>query len=108
MATHHAKPGETVNLATWADDLAKEKTKAIVKTDAMELIRLVLSAGAHLPHHKVPGPITVQCVKGKIEFTAMGATQEMQAGELLHLAPGEPHSVKAIENAVILLTIIFK
>ena len=107
MATQHAGPGEIVNLETWANDLEIDKTKAIVKTDQMELIRLVLPEGACIGKHKVSGPITVQCVKGKIEFEAMGTIQELQAGELLHLMPAEPHSVKAQTDAVILLTIIF-
>ena len=107
MATRHATPGEIVNLNTWANDLDVDQTKAIVKTDQMELIRLVLSAGDKIPSHKVSGPITVQCVKGKIEFEAMGGIQELQAGELLHLMPAEPHSVKALSDAVILLTIVF-
>lgn len=108
MATHHATPGEVVNLETWAEDLATDQTKAIVKTEEMEIIRLVIPAGKDIPNHKVSGPITVHCIKGRIEFTAMGATQELAQGELLHLMPGEPHSVKAVENAVVLLTIIFK
>ena len=108
MATLHAKPGEIVNLVTWADDLPADQTKAIVKTEEMELIRLVLAAGKVLPNHKVAGPITVHCIEGKIEFTTMGATQELAQGELLHLMPEEPHSVKAIEQSVVLLTIIFK
>ena len=49
MATHHAKPGEIVDLQTWAADLPKEHTKAIVKTDEMELIRIVLPAGKGIP-----------------------------------------------------------
>lgn len=107
MATHHANPGEIVDLQTWAADLPKEHTKAIVKTDEMELIRMVLPAGKGIPNHKVEGPIIVQCVAGKIAFTAMGATQVMNYDQLIHLLPGEPHSVKAIEDSVILLTIIF-
>ena len=43
MATHHANPGEIVDLQTWAADLPKEHTKAIAKTDDMELIRIVLT-----------------------------------------------------------------
>ena len=108
IATHHASPGEVVNFETWASDLTTDQTKAIVKTKEMELVRLVLPAGKEIPNHKVSGPITVHCINGRIEFTAMGATQELSQGELLHLTPGEPHSVKAIENAVVLLTIIFK
>ncbi len=107
MATVHAGPGEIVNLETWASDLETDKTKVIVKTDQMELIRLVIPAGEGIATHKVPGPITVQCIKGSIEFEAMGSTQELHAGELLHLLPAEPHSFKALHDAVILLTIIF-
>lgn len=108
MATRHVKPGEIVNLKTWADDQPDARTKAIVKSEEMELIRLSLPAGKEIANHKVSGPITVHCIKGRVEFTAMGATQEISQGELLHLMPGEPHSVIAVENSVVLLTIIFK
>ncbi len=107
MATHHANPGEIVDLQTWAADLPKEHTKAIVKTDDMELIRIVLPAGKGIPNHKVPGSITVQCISGKIAIIAMGVTQKLNYNQLLHLMPGEPHSLKAVEDSVVLLTIIF-
>jgi len=108
MATNSAAAGEIVNLETWADDQPHSRTKAIVKTDEMELIRISLPSGKVLPKHKVSGPIIVQCISGVIEFTAMGATQELSSLKLLHLMPGELHSIKAVEDAVILLTIIFK
>lgn len=108
MATHHANPGEIVDLQTWAADLPKEHTKAIVKTDEMELIRIVLPAGKGIPNCKVTGPITIQCVSGKIAVTTMGATLQLNYNQLIHLTPSEPHSLKAIEDSVALLTIIFK
>jgi len=108
MATHHAKPGEIVDLHTWAADLPKEHTKAIVKTDEMELIRIVLPAGKGIPNHKVTGPITIHCVSGKVGISTMGATQELNYNQLIHLKPGELHSLKAVDDSVVLLTIIFK
>ncbi|QMU61283.1 MAG: hypothetical protein GKR92_06070 [Gammaproteobacteria bacterium] len=108
MATHHANPGEIVDLQTWAADLPKEHTKAIVKTSGLELIRIVLPAGKGIPNHKVSGPISIQCISGKVAITTMGATQELNYNQLLHLMPGEPHSLKATEDSVVLLTIIFK
>ncbi len=106
MATHHAAPGEIVDLASWADDLPSEKTKAIIKTNEIELARLVIPKGKEYPNHKVSGPIVVQCIQGKIEFTAMGATQELHSGQLLYLIAGELHSLKGVEDSVILLTIL--
>ena len=108
MATHHAKPGEIVDLQTWAADLPKEHTKAIVKTDEMELIRIVLPAGKGIPDHKVPGSVTIQCVAGKIAIITMNVMQQLNYNQLIHLNANEPHSLKAIEDSVVLLTIIFK
>ena len=108
MATHHASPAEIVDLDTWANDIPNEQTKAIVKTEEMELARLVIPAGKEIPTHKVSGPIVVHCINGKIEFTAMGTTQMLISGQLLHLLPDEPHSLKAVEDSVVLLTIVFK
>jgi len=108
MATNQAKASEIIDLKTWAQDLPNEQTKAIVKTDAFELVRLVIPAGKEIPTHKVSGPIIVHCINGKIEFTATGSTQVLIAGQLLHLMPDELHSVKSLEDSVVLLTIIFK
>jgi quercetin dioxygenase-like cupin family protein len=107
MATHHASPSEIVDLETWAQDLPNEHAKIIVKTHEMELARLVFQAGDEFPNHKVSGPIVVHCIKGEIEFTAMGVTRTLKPGQLLYLMPDEPHSIQAIADAVVLLTIIF-
>ena len=108
MATHHASPVEIVDLGTWAQDVPDEKTKVIVKTDEMELVRLVLPAGKEFANHKVLGPCVIHCITGEIECAAMGRTQVLTSGQLLYLLPDEPHSVRAVVDSVVLLTIIFK
>jgi quercetin dioxygenase-like cupin family protein len=108
MATHHASPGEVVDLATWAQDVPNEKTKVIAKTGEMELVRLVLPAGKEFADHKVSGPCVIHCITGEVECPAMGTTQALTSGQLLYLMSGEPHSVKAVVDSVVLLTIIFK
>jgi quercetin dioxygenase-like cupin family protein len=108
MATHHATPGEIVDLATWAQDVPNEKTKVIAKTDEMELVRLVLPAGKEFADHKVSGPCVIHCVTGEVECPAMGKIQALTSGQLLYLMPGEPHAVRAVVDSVVLLTIVFK
>tara|TARA_R110002167_G_scaffold134882_3_gene321182 strand:+ start:176 stop:514 length:339 start_codon:yes stop_codon:yes gene_type:complete len=107
MATHHASPSEVVDLETWAQDLPKDHAKAIVKTPNMELARLVFRAGETFESHKVTGPIVVHCINGMIEFTSMGTTCTLKAGQLLYLLPNELHSLRAVTDAVLLLTIVF-
>jgi|GEM_PF-2417930 hypothetical protein len=53
----------------------------------------------------VGGEIIVQCLEGQVAITDSGQTQELHAGELLYLPAGEPHSVKGVEPASLLLSI---
>jgi quercetin dioxygenase-like cupin family protein len=50
----------------------------------------------------------IHCITGEVECPAMGATQALTSGQLLYLMPGEPHSVRAVVDSVVLLTIVFK
>jgi len=72
----------------------------------VEVIRLVVPAGKEIEEHKAKGEIVVQCLEGRVAFTAFGKTQNLEAGKLLYLPTGEPHTVKGIENASLLLTIL--
>ena len=108
MATHHASAGEVVDLDSWAQDVPGNHSKAIVKTDDMEIARLVILAGKEFSDHKVPGVTVLHCIKGKIEIKAMGTTRTLSRDQLLYLAPGESHSVTAMVDSIVLLTIIFK
>ena len=103
MSLPHAKPNQIIELPL-RTALCISRTMTVVQTADLELIRLVLPAGKLLPTHKSPGEITVQCLEGRVEFTAEGKTQELTAGQLLYLAASEPHSLKGIEDSSLLVT----
>lgn len=106
MAIPHAKPGEVIDVRPLGAGLATAKTSTLLKTDKIEIIRLVMLAGKVLAEHKAPGEITVHCLEGKIAFTAIDQTRELTAGELVFLPAGEPHTVQCLEDASFLLTIL--
>jgi quercetin dioxygenase-like cupin family protein len=70
------------------------------------VIRLVVPAGKEIEEHQAKGELVVQCLEGRVAFTAFGKTQHLDAGTLLYLPTGEPHSVKGIEDASLLLTVL--
>jgi quercetin dioxygenase-like cupin family protein len=105
MSIQHAKPGEVIPLPL-GSALRSSKTTTLAKTADLELIRIVLPAGKELPTHKVPGEITVHCLEGRVTFTAAGHDHELAAGQLLYLVGGEPHSVKALEDSSLLVTLL--
>src|SRR5579871_2348644 len=106
MAIPHAKPGEVVDVRPLASALASAQTTTLVRAEQVEVIRLVVPAGKQIEEHKAKGEIVVQCLEGRVTFTAFGKTQTLEAGNLLYMPKGEPHSVKGIENASLLLTVL--
>jgi quercetin dioxygenase-like cupin family protein len=106
MAIPHAKPGEVVGVRPLGSALASAQTKTLVRAEQVEVIRLIVPAGKEISEHKAKGEIVVQCLEGRVAFTAFGKTQNLEAGKLLYLPTGEPHSVKGTENASLLLTIL--
>ena len=108
MAIHHANPAEVINIQPLGSKLGSTKTHTLFKTDAMEVIRLVMPAGKQIAEHKAPGEITVHCLEGRIEFTANGKTQEIKAGEMLYLEAAQPHALEAIDDSTVLVTILHK
>lgn len=106
MTNSYANAGEVIDISTPEGDLETAKTKTLVKTDDLEIVRLMIKAGQSLPRHSASGILSVQCLAGCVQFTALGSTQELTAGKLIHLPSQEPHSVECVETAALLLTII--
>ncbi|MGL4462793.1 MAG: cupin domain-containing protein [Planctomycetia bacterium] len=105
MAIPHAASGEVIDIRPLGDQLAGAATRTLVKTDELEVIRLVVPAGKLIPPHKVAGPITVQCLEGGVEFSAHGQWLPLGPGYMLHLAGGELHALKGVVDSSVLLTI---
>ncbi len=77
----------------------------LLKTDRFKVIRIIMASGDELAEHQAPGAITVQCLEGKLTFTALGETHALAAGDILYLEAKIPHAVRCLENATFLLTI---
>jgi quercetin dioxygenase-like cupin family protein len=106
MAIPHAQPGEVINVRPLGPNLATAHTQTLIRAEQVEVIRLIVPAGKEISEHRAKGEITVHCLEGRVALTALGKTQHLQAGELLYLPTGEAHTVKGIENASLLLTIL--
>ncbi|MCA8991908.1 MAG: cupin domain-containing protein [Planctomycetaceae bacterium] len=108
MATHHAQPGEVIDVKPLGAALADAKTTTLFKAESVEVIRLVLRAGKVIDKHSAPGEIIVQCLEGQVAFTTLSETKELGPGQLLYLNAAEPHAVRCIEDASLLVSIVRK
>jgi quercetin dioxygenase-like cupin family protein len=106
MALQHAVSGERIKLQRGEDDIANFTSVALIKTDHMELIRLVVTKDKPVPEHRVEGEMTLLCVEGEIAFDAHGRTTILRPDEMVYLAGGEPHTIRANRDSVALMTIL--
>ena len=106
MALPHASSGQIVDILSAEGKLPSAQSYALFKSAQLEVMRVVLPAGKAFPPHRVAGEITVQCLEGRIDFSVDGASQELRAGQLLHLAGGVLHGLVGLEDASALVTIV--
>lgn len=109
MAIPHAAPGQVIDLLTeepTSTSANQQRTTVLAKSERLELIRLVLPAGKQIAEHRAPGDLTVQCLSGEVDFTALGRSQTLSPGKLLYLSAHEPHALSARSDATLLLTLL--
>ena len=105
MAMSHANSGEALDIRPLGAALSTSQTVALFKSKNLEVMRLVLTKGKGMPMHSVPGDITLQCIEGSIALVVDGQNKELRAGQLMYLSGGVPHSLTAVADATVLVTI---
>ncbi|HEX2802612.1 MAG TPA: cupin [Sphingomicrobium sp.] len=106
MALHHLGPGEPAHLPSRLAD-GNGRAVALVKTDRFEAAQLVLAAGESIARHSVPGYATIQCLNGTV-LLETDETIELKSGDWLYLDRAQEHSVQAVDDSSLLLTILFE
>jgi len=105
MALDHASPWQPIDLSPLGEALRQSATHAIVKTHALELMRVVLRAGQAMPAHEVYGETTILCIEGAVDVDGDGQRCRLQAGQLVLLPAQARHRVQAVEDASLLVTL---
>jgi len=108
MAIAHLQAGDVVNVVPLGAALSETRTHALFKSDDLEVIRIVMTTGDTMPAHTVAGEITVQCIEGQVILTCDAGERELTAGQLIHLGRNDPHALRCVENASLLLTIALR
>ena len=65
---------------------------------------IALRAGAELGEHESPGPATLMVIHGRVRLVAGDATVEL-SGHRISPVPDARHSLHAVEDSVVLLSV---
>ncbi len=104
MALPHAESGQIIDISPLGDRLRSSVSTALFKAQDLEVMRLVLLAGKGIPPHKVSGDVTIQCIEGVVAVSSKEA-RTLQANQMLYLRGDEVHSLQALQDASVLLTL---
>jgi quercetin dioxygenase-like cupin family protein len=87
----------------WADN--DRHGSSLVKGDGINVALMMLKASAKLQAHHTRAPITIQVIVGKINLIASGKSQVATAGMLIALDRAIEHSIEAVEESALVLTV---
>jgi nucleotide-binding universal stress UspA family protein/mannose-6-phosphate isomerase-like protein (cupin superfamily) len=101
-----AKPGQIIDVRPLGPALASTPTRKLAASQGIEIARLILPAGKEVFEFRNKGTLVAHCLEGRVAVTVLGKTQVLEAGQLIYLPKEEPHTLKGVENAALLLTVV--
>ncbi len=81
-------------------------SKTILDKPVGTITLFAFDKGQKLSEHQVPYDAVVELLDGKAKLTIGAKEQEVSAGEIIIMPGNVPHSVVAVENFKMLLTMI--
>jgi len=81
-------------------------SKVIYRDDALNVTVFGLDAGEGLSEHQASQAAVVQVLSGRLRFIVDGEDLDLRPGSWLHMSPGTPHALEAMEPTVMLLTLV--
>lgn len=86
--------------------IAGHRQITLLRRGPMTVVLFVFEPGGQLPEHQAPGDIIIHVLSGQMDVTVADETVSLSGGQLLALAPQQPHAVQARTDAAMLLTVL--
>lgn len=80
-------------------------SRALLTEPNLRMTLFGFAPGQELSEHTSTWRAVIQILSGTSKWTIDGQTRELGAGEVLHLPPGVPHAVQAVERFSMLLVL---
>lgn len=81
-------------------------SRTVVSNDAARVVVFAMDAGQELTDHSAARPVVVQVIEGRLTFTVAGQSHDLDAGDVVYLAPGERHAVLALTPCRFVLVLV--
>ena len=79
-------------------------SQAVLTAPGLRMTLFHFAPGQELSEHTTPARALVQVLSGSCDFAFSGGVRRLVAGDLVHLPPGAPHAVRAVDDLSLLVT----
>jgi len=88
--------------------ISKEATtsRVLVNNDVLRHVMFTRDAGQVLTEHTSTRAVIINILEGRFRFTINGKDNEVVPGDVIYLAPNDPHAVEALEPSRMSLTLV--
>jgi quercetin dioxygenase-like cupin family protein len=83
----------------------KPQITMMYESSVSKEIRICMAKGNIMKEHKAPGAISIMLLRGKLLLGSQGDETVMEEGEMVSFEPKVPHSLEAMDECVIRLTL---
>lgn len=108
MSIQHFAPGDIIDISPVGGNLEATASATLIRENHIEVFRFVLKSGKSTPEHTAAGDLTIQCLQGVVELTMHSRVQVLEANQLVYLKADDAHTVKALADSVLLITILLR
>ncbi|KAA6226427.1 MULTISPECIES: AraC family ligand binding domain-containing protein [unclassified Campylobacter] len=83
----------------------KVNINCLVDDEFGKEIQIIFGKNAFMKEHKAPFAVRIQVLKGEIKFTLNNETMILKELDLISLAPNITHSLLALNNSIVRLSL---
>jgi len=102
-----------IDLPAFIDQIKREKAWekndrngiTVFKSTELTLVITALQAAATLDHNNVQAHMTIQVIEGDMRIATTDGDVNMKNGNVMAFHPGVPHTIHAITDVILLITI---
>jgi quercetin dioxygenase-like cupin family protein len=83
----------------------KPQVDLMLETPSAKEIRICMQKGNTMAEHTAPGAIVIMLLSGKVDIGSANGNVQLESGEIVSFEARVPHSLEALEDSVIRLTL---
>ncbi len=106
------EPGTVYDLGAACRQLKADPTyqrghiaRTLARLPDLRMVLIAIQGGHEIPEHEAEDSVTIQVISGRVRLAFEGREVELGAGQLITLERGVPHSVRALEESALLLSL---